>query len=263
MSADGLHGQKKTAFNPEALAAKVLRDKAKIQEYQLLCDNANDLRQRGVLTAESLQITTTILSQNPEFYTIWNFRREILQHMHKTMDNDAIQKSCEAELALVEKLLRGAPKSYWVWSHRCWILEYMPIPNWDRELKLVGYMLDLDARNFHGWGYRRFVVAAMKTRQPKDEFDFTTLKISQNFSNFSAWHYRGKTLPLAFPSNKERQETVMADFELVRNAIFTEPADQSAWFYQRLLLGQGGLFVCYQSKYPDTDRIYYQQRLCH
>ncbi len=30
----------------------------------------------------------------------------------------------------------------------------------------------------------------------------------------------------------------MIDIELVRNAVFTEPADQSAWIYQKFLFGQ-------------------------
>ena len=39
------------------------------------------------------------------------------------------------------------PKSYWVWNHRRWVLEHIPVPAWNRELKLLNYMLEKDARN--------------------------------------------------------------------------------------------------------------------
>ncbi|KAK6099963.1 hypothetical protein MT418_001333 [Batrachochytrium dendrobatidis] len=241
MSAYGQHGQKKIPTTADALALKVEREHGKIVAYQELCQVASDLRAHSKLDNESLQVTTTLLTQNPEFYTIWNFRRDILVHMHKEIEPDQVQTDCEIELRLTEQLLQGAPKSYWVWNHRRWTLQHMPNPSWERELKLLDYMLDLDARNFHGWDYRRYVVAEIKTRKPQQEFEYTLNKINQNFSNYSAWHYRSKLFPWIFIDPKSCNTAISQDLEIVRNAVFTEPADQSAWLYQRWLLGKDAI----------------------
>lgn len=66
-------------------------------------------------------------------------------------------------------------------------------------------MLNLDSRNFHGWGYRRVVVDALESDKAsgegvqksmaREEYDYTTRMIESNLSNFSAWHSRSKLIP--------------------------------------------------------------------
>ena len=79
------------------------------------------------------------------------------------------------------------------------------------------------------------------------EWAFTEDKIRDNFSNFSAFHYRSKLLPVLVErrSSRERHSSsssemmmtmVASELELVLNAVFTEPDDQTAWWYQRFLL---------------------------
>jgi len=146
-------------------------------------------------TVEVLLLTTKLLTLNPEYYTIWNHRRRILQNLfarspplddtcetlattgkEKASEppaNDDILNLVSIDLAFVFSLLRKFPKCYWIWNHRLWLLErgsfYLPRSStrdlWKGELTLVGKMLTLDNRNFNGWGYRRRVVDALESEE--------------------------------------------------------------------------------------------------
>lgn len=50
----------------------------------------------------------------------------------------------------------------------------------------------------HCWAYRAWA-AQQAAVSPAAEFAFTTEKILENFSNYSAWHYRSKLLPRLGP----------------------------------------------------------------
>lgn len=182
-----------------------------------------------------------------------------------------------AELSLTNACLRANPKSYGAWLHRKWLcLKHASGPQtfWNDELDLVGLFLSLDERNFHCWNYRYFLVGlqlgldvspesvecedaalpllsgpqvscaawSLKVSLERGnvdresilqrEWDFTTEKIRSNFSNFSAFHYRSKLLPLMSSVSVEEE------WDLVENAIFTDPYDQTVWWYHHFLLGQ-------------------------
>lgn len=87
----------------------------------------------------------------------------------------------------------------------------------------------------HCWDYRSVVCGRLNIDTLK-ELDFTLSKIQQNFSNFSAWHYRSSLFTEADNEklldfkNKWHEE-----YGLVQDAIFTDPTDQSAWFYHKWL----------------------------
>ncbi|KAL8817833.1 MAG: hypothetical protein Q9223_003407 [Gallowayella weberi] len=217
-------------------------------------------------------MTTRLLEMNPEYYTIWNYRRLLLQSFfleatssvsNTKTDNttdDFILKCINDDLAFLLPLLRTFPKCYWIWNYRLWLLaeasRLLP-PSmvhglWQKELGLVGKMLSLDGRNFHGWGYRRKVISALEelslkmhsstTTMTEEEFKHTTKMIETNLSNFSAWHRRSKLIPKLLQernaNHEERRKFLDQELELIQRALWADPdsKDQSLWFYHQYLI---------------------------
>lgn len=80
----------------------------------------------------------------------------------------------------------------------------------------------------HCWDFRRLLVNKIGISL-SDELQFSQNLLNENFSNYSSWHYRS-TL------QKINEENVDHEITLVQNAVFTDPADSSAWFYLRWVL---------------------------
>jgi len=55
-------------------------------------------------------------------------------------------------------------------------------------------------------------------------------------SNYSAWHYRSVLIPRLY-SGEELSTKITEEFELIKQALWTDPNDQSAWLYHHWLVG--------------------------
>ncbi|KAF8505361.1 rab-protein geranylgeranyltransferase, partial [Hysterangium stoloniferum] len=248
------HGPKRSKESPEALQARRQRELG-IAQYTALSSQVLGRRNAQDISEESLNLTAELLAMNPEFYTVWNYRRHVLSTgIFPKRTAGEINDILAGDLALTMAALRQHPKVYWIWNHRRWCLEHVPDgPGddkdgwrksvWTRELYVVEKMLDADARNFMAWNYRRYVLArSCAHHSPSHELAYTTRKIEANFSNFSAWHQRSKIYVVLWQNGVDEDErTRMRDgeFELVKQAMYTDPADQSVWLYHRWLIGLG------------------------
>lgn len=103
----------------------------------------------------SLDLTTKALQLNPELYTAWNFRREVLSlgifpsscvpvlappsgikpsHLARSLHASPTSSSAPEEiyelllkdLMMTTMILKTLPKVYWIWNHRRWCLEQIP-----------------------------------------------------------------------------------------------------------------------------------------
>jgi geranylgeranyl transferase type-2 subunit alpha len=224
-----------------------------------------------------------VLKKNPEYYTIWNHRRLILlDHLNSSSsvnehaDGSALPQRKSAtqdiianDLRFIVPLLMQYPKCYWIWNYRQWLLEeaerrldkQSARKLWEEELGLVGKMLTRDERNFHGWGYRRFVVGKLEAlRSPAEdtlveqEFVYTDKMIKAKLQNFSALHYRSKLLPRLLDQRRAdgaaRRKMLHQELDNMQDALI-DPFNQSAWFYHQFLISSLG------------DELPVEQRLVH
>lgn len=243
-------------------AKRKQKEAVQIKQYLKLNDEYLSMRKSEKYDMESFKVSEEILAQNPEYYSVWNFRREIMSKgLFKEMSQDDIQKLLEKELIFLEHTLRKFPKVYWVWTHRKWCFKNSPRPNWAREMGLVNKMLEMDPRNFHVWNYRRYVVGEIESDTGKSlvkqEFDFTTSKINANFSNFSAWHNRAKLVPRLLGENQDivPREFYKNELEYIRQAIYTDPDDQSSWIYHEWLITKATDIVADQTVEERVDVV--------
>ncbi|KZT53545.1 rab-protein geranylgeranyltransferase [Calocera cornea HHB12733] len=251
------HGVKRTRETADVLAARREKERSKLQAYLELTDDVLARKRAATFTQECFDLTTKLLGLNPELSSVWNYRRLILLNaLFPNLSPEGTFSLLQSELKFTTGALKQYPKTYWIWNHRRWCLakvppgpEGAPVEQtwkrqvWARELFIVERMLDADARNFHAWNYRRYVLASDPgLRSPLDELAYTKKKIEASFSNFSAWHQRSKVYTTLWEEGVPEEEVRKvkdAEFELVQQALYTDPGDQSAWLYHRWLIGNG------------------------
>ncbi|SCV71501.1 BQ2448_3089 [Microbotryum intermedium] len=296
------------------------KEQQKIQEYTRLTEELVAKSKAEDYSQTTVHLSTKVLQLNPEYQTGWSIRRRVLLRGPLAqasvtspaliLGDEATQQTIlEADLDLTNSALRQNPKNYSTWEHRKWVLETMPDANWVFEMKMVEAYLEKDGRNFHSWDYRRYIVASLlelhakehakandsgagcqaSTPNPKrprpttaSELAYSKRKIAENFSNFSAWHYRSKLLPKLWEEqgwdegSEQRVKQVDEEFELVKQAIWSDPNDQSAWLYHRWLVRKGAPVIVRREiagikelleEEPDSrwclESLVYYQRLLH
>lgn len=108
----------------------------------------------------SLEPLARLLQINPEFGTLFNYRKEILLNFKQSIESSdeenpesaeeswkKFDKLCQTELMFTENCLQSSPKSYTTWHHRIWLIQQMRNPDLEKEIELCNKCLSLDERN--------------------------------------------------------------------------------------------------------------------
>lgn len=145
-------------------------------------------------------------------------------------------------------------KYYQVWSHRKLLL-LLPgtlssssisdtlnaiIPTPSQELTYLSRVLVTDAKNYHTWAYRQWLLTHYGDTHPRlweHELIATEILIEDDVRNNSAWHHR------FFISFASGAQSGVEDRELafVKSKISLSPNNLSAWNYLRGILDKSGI----------------------
>ncbi|GMS95744.1 hypothetical protein PENTCL1PPCAC_17919 [Pristionchus entomophagus] len=238
-----MHFVKKVPTTAEQKAVIEKQRYAKLKMFCNLRDQIFVQRSQNELNEDLLRLCEAVLVKNPDIYTLWNIRREVLDKLkEQSLTGDEsinLERLYADELSLTEQCIKTNPKSYSAWFQRSWILNGQATPDLKKELAMCKEGLKMDCRNFHCWDHRR-IVARMAQLTDEEELSFSEKLIADNFSNFSAWHMRMSLIPrfedMETGERLMSQETVKEEIKRVANAMFTDPEDQSAWMYARYII---------------------------
>ncbi|KAA8648769.1 Rab geranylgeranyltransferase BET4 [Aspergillus tanneri] len=238
----------------------------KIETYRELDQLVRGKIAEHEYTLETLQKISELLGRNPEYYTVWNYRRQVLRHeFSRALSNDSEESAADQITAWIKKdlqflipLLRSFPKCYWIWNYRLWLLDearrLLPLPVvrrlWEEELAL----LHLTSKE------------TGKASRTQEEFEYAKKMIGANLSNFSAWHYRTKLIQRLLneqsATDDERRKMLDDELELIHRAL-CDPYDQSLWFYHQNLMCTFVPTLCEQTMAPNLsnpERLDYLRR---
>ena len=239
-----MHGRLKVRTTEEQAERKRLEREKKLTAYQKAMAECVKRIQTKQYDMIGMKISEEILYGNGDLQTLWNFRKSTIMALHNETSEEEMIKLYSNEMTLTENCLKKNPKSYGSWYHRQWCLlrsnqmgygEKCDQLSWSNELILCNVFLNADERNFHCWKHRYFVIDNGNLPKMK-ELDFTYEKICSNFSNYSAWHYRSKLIQGLYKAEQISEEIFSKEVELIENAVFTDPNDQSAWIYEKWFL---------------------------
>lgn len=240
---------------------------------------ASSSEAQKLLLAE-LQFNNTILEKDYKCYSAFAHRHWIYEQFLQLAGKQSICSASETdpaasipivpfvhrlikeELRQCDKLLQVDERNFHVWNYRRWVLTLS-----SRAMKLLCCTLpppgSVPASSSVNSPYLGTGTSSSSkesesffTQEEQNDMDFTTKKITESFSNYSAWHQRSlivqagmtrffhhiqplETGTSSSPNSLQHlnvYRVLAVEVELLCKAIYCDPNDQAAWCYAPYIL---------------------------
>jgi protein farnesyltransferase/geranylgeranyltransferase type-1 subunit alpha len=201
-----------------------------------------------------LRLTEHIITLNPAHYTVWLYRASILF---------ALGVEVPVEIKWLNGVALANLKNYQIWHHRHLLVDqYFPVIERDEgkrdefargETLFITRILEEDAKNYHVWSYRSYLVRKLGLWKAAGERERKLMEemITDDVRNNSAWSHRFFVV-FSDPEQstegsgateydpKVPAEVLDREIEYALEKIGWAPQNQSPWNYLRGVLVKGG-----------------------
>ncbi|XP_076885468.1 protein farnesyltransferase/geranylgeranyltransferase type-1 subunit alpha-like [Bidens hawaiensis] len=173
----------------------------------------------GERSLRVLELTAEAIGINPGNYTVWQFRRVILEAMNADLHK---------ELDFVEQLANKNSKNYQLWHHRRWVAAKLGTAAVDGELEFTKRIFSNDAKHYHAWSHRQWVLLNLGGWE--GELAYCNQLLADDIFNNSAWNQRYFVVT-KHPGCVET--SLDSEVEYAIQSILLKPENESPWRYLR------------------------------